>query len=124
MVGTADIERVAPQWSKQNKDKQGTHKYRVARIDVVATIPGTIRRPTAATNVQGAAKQCGFSVLQGEKEKTKQYRNRNEIGETVKPISFELGGRPEPQTITVLQGLRTKLAEARGGELNAATALR
>ena len=29
-----------------------------------------------------------------------------------------------PQTVNVLQSLTTKLAEARGGELNAATALR
>ena len=39
-------------------------------------------------------------------------------------ISIELGGRMGPHTINVLQNLTTKLAEARGGELNAATALR
>ena len=51
--------------------------------------------------------------------------NRNEIGPgTVKPTSFEMGGRPGLQTISVVRGLRTKLAEARGGELNAAAALR
>ena len=41
----------------------------------------------------------------------------------VKAISFELGGKPGPQTDSVLQGLTTKLAEARGGEFNAATAI-
>ena len=47
--------------------------------------------------------------------------SRNEIGpDTVEPISFELGGRPGPQTTRVLRGLTTKLAEARGGRLNAA----
>ena len=44
--------------------------------------------------------------------------------DTVKPISIELGGRIGPQTVSVLQNLTTKLVEARGGELNAATALR
>ena len=52
---TADLERVAPQWSKRSEDKHGTDKIRVARIDVVAT------------------------VLFGP--------------DTVKPVSFELGGR-------------------------------
>ena len=51
--------------------------------------------------------------------------NRNEIAPvTVKPVSYELGARPRPQTMSVLQGLTTKLAEARGEEFNAATALR
>ena len=54
-----------------------------------------------------------------EESKKKKHENRNEIcPDTVKPISFELGGR------RVLQGLTKKLAEARGGELNAVTALR
>ena len=39
-------------------------------------------------------------------------------------MSLELGGRPGSQTTSVLQSLTTKLAEARGEELNAATALR
>ena len=42
----------------------------------------------------------------------------------MKPISCELSGMPGPQTVSVLHGLTTKLAQARGGELNAATALR
>ena len=51
--------------------------------------------------------------------------NRNEVDpDMLKPISLELRGRPGPQTISVLQSLTTKLAEARGGELNAVTALR
>ena len=50
--------------------------------------------------------------------------NRNEIAPvTVKPVSYELGARPRPQTMSVLQGLTTKLAEARGEEFTA-TALR
>ena len=89
----------------------------MARIDVVPTIPGRdelqwmdiIRRPTAAANVEGVATSGGFSALLGEKEKTTKYGNRDEIGpDTVKPISFELGGRPGPQTMTVLQGLTTQ----------------
>ena len=44
--------------------------------------------------------------------------------DTVKPIHIELGGRPGPQTVSVLQGFTTKLAEARGGQIHAATALR
>ena len=109
-------------------------KIRVARIVVVATIPGsnelqwldvTIRRPTALTNMEGSARMGGHAATQGEREKTKKYGNRNEVGpDTVKSISIELGGRPGTQTISVSQSLTTKLAEARGGELNAATALR
>ena len=57
--------------------------------------------------------------------KTKKDGNKNVVGpDTVKPISIELGGRPGPQTTSVLQSLTTKLAEARDGELDAATALR
>ena len=53
------------------------------------------------------------------KEKKKDNGNKSEVGpDTVKPISIELGGRMGPQTISVLQNLTTKLAEARGGELN------
>ena len=67
----------------------------------------------------------GFYAQRGDKDKTKTYGNGNNIGPaTVKPISIELGGRPGPRTRTVLQGLTTKLADACGGELNAATALR
>ena len=51
------------------------------------------------------------------KRKTRKYGN--EIApDTVKLISFELGGRPGPQTKTVLQVLTPTLAAARGGELN------
>ena len=109
-------------------------KIRVARIDAVATIPGsnelqwqdvTIRRPTALTNMEGSARMGGHAATQGEREKTKKYGNKHEVGPyTVKPISIELDGRMGPQTVNVLQNLTTKLAEARGGELNAATALR
>ena len=96
------------------------------------TIPGRdelqwldiIRRPTAAANVEGVATFGGFSSLLGEKEKTTKYGNRDEIDlETVKPISFELGGRPGPQTMTVLQGLTTQKPVVER-ELNSATALR
>ena len=61
MGATVDLERVAPQWSKRYRDQSGTAKIRVARIDAVATIPGsnelqwldvTIRRPTALTNME------------------------------------------------------------------------
>ena len=41
MGATADMERVAPQWSKQYKDKHGAEKIRVARIDVVAPVQET-----------------------------------------------------------------------------------
>ena len=74
----------------------------MARIDVVATIPGsnelqwlevTIRRPTALTNMEGSARMGGHAATQGEREKTKKYGNRNEVGpDTVKPISIVLGG--------------------------------
>ena len=83
------MERVAPQWSKQYKDKHGADKIRVARIGVVATIPGrdelqwpdvTIRRPTAVANFGRAARVGGFSAIQG--EKTIIYGNRNEIAPT------------------------------------------
>ena len=109
-------------------------KIGVARIDAVATIPGsnklhwldvTIRRPTALTNMEESARTGGPAATQGEREKTKKYGNKHEIGpDTVKSISIELGGRAGTQTVNVLQNLTTKLAEARGGELNAATALR
>ena len=62
-----------------------------------------IRRPTAAANVEGLA-TSGV-----EKEKTTKHGNRDEFGpNTEKPISFELGGRPGPQTMTVFQGLTTQ----------------
>ena len=92
-----------------------TSKRQVQSGDVVATFPGRDeelqglgqhhQEPTATTNVEGAAKH-------GEKEKTKRYGNRNEIGpDAVKPISFELG-RPGPQTTTALQGLTTNERES------------
>ena len=97
------------------------------------TIPGsnelqwldvTIRRPTAQTNVEGAAMTAGHAAMMGEKEKTKKYGNRAEVGpDTVKPISIELGGRMGTQTIGILQGMTSKLADASGGEINAASAL-
>ena len=134
MGATVDLERVAPQWSRKYRDSSGTDKIKTARIDVVATIPGsnelqwldiTIRRPTAQTNVEEAAMTGGHAAWLGEKEKTKKYGNKNEVGpDTAKPISIELGGRMGIQTNGILQGMTTKLAEARGGELNAATALR
>ena len=103
MGATADLERVALQWTKKYQDKDGNDKYRVARIDVVATIPGsdelqwldvTTRRPTAAANVEGGAKNGGFAALQGEKEQTRKYGNRNEESpDTVKPVRFDLGAR-------------------------------
>ena len=105
-------ERVASQWLHQFKDEHGVDKIRVARIDVVATTLGRdelqwldvpIRTPTAVANLEGAARFVGFPAI--------------------KPISFELGGRPRPQTVSVLQRLTTKLAETRGREHNAATAL-
>ena len=118
------MERVAPQWSNKYKYKQGADENRVPGIDVVATIPRrdelqwldvTFRRPTAVSNVEFAANFGGFSALQGEERKTRKYRNWYEIGpDKVKPISFELGGRPGLQTINVLRGLTTKLADARG----------
>ena len=40
----------------------------------------------------------------GEKEKTKKYGNKSEVGlDTAKPISIELGGRMGIQTIGILQ---------------------
>ena len=134
MGATVDLEGVAPQWSKRYRDQNGMETIRVARIDVVATIPGsnelqwldvTIRRPTALTNMEGSARMGGHAATQAEREKTKKYGNSNEVGpDSVKPISIELGGRPGTQAISVSQSLTTKLAEALGGELNAATALR
>ena len=108
---------------KTAQDQQGTDRFRVARIDVVAAILGrdelqwvdvTKITPAAIANVEGAARFGGFAALPGRDRK---YGIRNEIGpDTVNPINFELGGRPGPQTISVLQGLTAKLAE--GGELN------
>ena len=89
MGATADLERVAPQWSKRYQDKYGTDKIRVAGCHVVDTVRGrdelqwldvTIRRPAAVANVEGAARFGGFAAIQGEKEKTRKYGNRNEIG--------------------------------------------
>ena len=134
MDATVDLERVAPQWSRKYRDNEGNDKIKTARIDVVATIPGshelqwmdvTIRRPTAQTNVAEAAETGGHAAWLGEREKTKKYGNRNEVGpDTAKPISIELGGRMGTQTIGILKSLTTKLAEASGGEINAASALR
>ena len=124
---------MAPQWSKQCQDKDGNDKYRVARADVVVTIPEsdelqwldvTSRSPTAAANAEGGARNGGFAALQGERERTTKYGNRNEVGpDTVKPISLELGGRAGTQTTAVLQAMTRKLAEANGEELTVATVL-
>ena len=91
-------------WASKESELQG--------IDVVATIPGsnelqwldiTIRRPTAQTNVTESAKTAGHAAMLGEREKTKNYGNRAEVGpDTVKPISIELGGRMGTQTIATL----------------------
>ena len=46
-----------------------------------------------------------------------------EIGpDTAKLTSYELGGRPEAQTVAVLRNLVTNLAEARSGDMVAAVA--
>ena len=135
MGATVDLERVAPQWSTKYKDQEGKEKNRVATIDVVATIPRcvelqwmdvTIRRSTDTANVEGAAKNGEYATLQGEREqKIRTYGNKNEVGpDTVKPVSFELGGRMGTQMSDALRMLTTKLAEARGGELNATKAIR
>ena len=59
---------------------------------------------TALTNMEGSARTGGHAATQGEREKTKKCGNKNEVGPgTVKPISIELGGRPGPKTISVLQ---------------------
>ena len=110
----------------RNGRKDTAEKIRVARIDVVATIPGSndlqwlhviIRRPTALTNMEGSARLGGHAATQGEREKTKKHGNKNEVGpDTVKPISIELGGRMGPQTISVLQNLTTKLGRAQCGD--------
>ena len=109
-------------------------KIRLVRIDVVATTPDsnelqwldvTSRRPSALTNMEWIGKNGRTLQHKGEREKTKKYGNRIEVGpDTVNPISLELGGRLGPQTVSVLQSVTAKLAEARGGELNAAAALR
>ena len=76
MGATVDLERVAPQWSKRYRDQSGMEKIRVARIDAVATVPGsnellwldvTIRRPTALTNMEGSARGRGHAATQGER---------------------------------------------------------
>ena len=41
MGATVDLERVAPQWAKKYKGNDGIGRIRTARIDVVATIPGS-----------------------------------------------------------------------------------
>ena len=124
MGATVDLERVAPQWAKKYNGQDGVERIRTARIDVVATIPGsnelqwldiTIRRPTAQTNVTESARTAGHAATLGEKEKTKKYGNRMEVGpDTVKPISIELGGRMGTQTIVTLQSITSKLADASG----------
>ena len=78
MGAAVDLARVAPQWSKRCGDQSGMEKVRVARIDAVATIPGsnelqwldvTIRTPTALTNMEGSARTGGHAATQGEREK-------------------------------------------------------
>ena len=132
MGATVDLERVAPQWAKKYKGNDGIERIRTARIDVVATIPGsnelqwldiTIRRPTAQTNVTEAAKTTGHAAMMGEREKRKSMETEWMVGpDTVKPISIELGGRMGTQTIGILQGMTSKFAEASGGEICAASA--
>ena len=91
MGATVDLERVAPQWSKKYRDNNGTDKIKTARIDVVATIPGsnelqwldvTIRRPTAQTNVEEAAMTGGHAAWLGEKEKTKSMETKTKLART------------------------------------------
>ena len=70
MGATVDLERVAPQWSTKYKDQEGKEKYRVATIDVVATIPrcDELQRSTDTANVEGAAKNGEYATLQGDRE--------------------------------------------------------
>ena len=58
------------------------------------------------------SKDSRHAAMMGEKEKTKKYGNRMEVGpDTVKPVSIELGGRMGTQTIAILQSMTSKLAE-------------
>ena len=101
-------------------------KIRAARIDAVDTIPGsnelqwldvTIRRPTALTNMERSARAVGHASTHGEREKTKKYGNKNEIGpDPVKLISIELGGRMGCQTVSVLQNVTTTWWRAQRGD--------
>ena len=56
MGATVDLERVAPQWSKKYKYKEGNDEYRVARIDVVATILG-LMSCSGSTSQSGGQRQ-------------------------------------------------------------------
>ena len=95
MGATVDLERVAPQWSRKYRGNDGCERIRTARIDLVATIPGlnelqwldiTIRRPTAQTNVAGAAVRAGTRSFDGRDRKNKkvwkQIGGRPRYGET------------------------------------------
>ena len=58
------------------------------------------QKATALTNMEGSARAAGHAATQGEREKTKKYGNKSEIGpDTVKPITIELGGRMGPQSV-------------------------
>ena len=56
MGATVDLEGGAPQWSKRHRHKNGAEKTKVARIDVVATIPGS-------TSCDGWMSQSGHQQL-------------------------------------------------------------
>ena len=116
----ADMERVAPQWSTQFKDKQGRDKVQSGEDRHGWTSPPEDQ--LQHENDDGAAKHGGFCAFQIERERkreiTKKYTNSNEIGpDLVKPVSFKLGGRAGAQTTTVPE-------VDNGGELDAAMALR
>ena len=78
MGAMADLEKVAPQWSKRYKHKNGVDSVRVVRIGVVVTVFGrdevqqldvAIRRPTALANVEGSAGSGGLAAHPGRQGK-------------------------------------------------------
>ena len=88
---TVDLARTAPQWTT-TQDEHGHSSFKFAKIDIVVTILGSdelmTRRRSPSSLVHAAAADSG------DRETTIKLGNRKDIGsDTVKPVSYTLGGR-------------------------------
>ena len=63
--------------------------------------------------VHAAAPEIGYTASVGERETAMKYGNKRKIGlDRAKPISYEIGRRPEAPKVAVLRNLVMILDEA------------
>ena len=116
MGATADMEKDTPQWSDQFKDKQGRDTYRDARIHVVTNCSHERCRSGKAWWIL-----CLLG-REGENENVRE-QERDRLGHGEAGLQ-RTGWKTRAADDYCSPGVDKKLAETRGGELTAATALR